>query len=68
MLQRVSAAAIVLTAHIGVLSTIPACVYGFASVAGLILLKSMVPMDATVLGAAFGWLSEMLGGKLTKAA
>jgi hypothetical protein len=58
-----------------VLSTIPACVYGFASVAGLILLKGLAPVDAIVptiasivLGAVFGWLSEMLGGKLTKAA
>lgn len=71
----IGAAAIVLAAHIGVLSTIPACVYGFASVAGLILLKGLAPMDAIVptiasiaLGAVFGWLSEMLGGKLTKAA
>ena len=40
-----------------------------------ILLKGLAPMDAIVptiasivLGAVFGWLSEMLGGKLTKAA
>jgi hypothetical protein len=71
----IGAAAIVLAAHIGVLSTIPACVYGFAAVAGLILLKGLAPVDAIVptiasivLGAAFGWLSETLGGKLTKAA
>lgn len=70
----IGAAAIVLAAHIGVLSTIPACVYGFAAVAGLILLKGMAPLDAIaptigsiILGAAFGWLSETLGGKLTKA-
>jgi hypothetical protein len=68
------AAAIVLAAHIGVLSTIPAGVYGFAAVAGLILMKGVAPADAIVptigsiiLGAAFGWLSETIGGKLTKA-
>lgn len=45
-----------------------------AAVAGLILLKGLTPMGAIVprigsiiIGAAFGWLSEALGGKLTKA-
>lgn len=71
----IGAAMIVLAAHIPILSTIPSCVYGFASVAGLILLKGVAPMDAIVptigsiiLGAAFGWLSETLGGKLAKPA
>ena len=71
----IGAAAIVLAAHVGLLATIPACVYGFASVAGLILLKGLTPLAAIVptiasivLGAVFGWLSEMLGGKLTKSA
>jgi Protein of unknown function (DUF1097) len=72
----IGAAALVLAAHASVLSTIPASVYGFACVAGLILLgKDMTPMGAIVptivsilLGTAFGWLSEFLGGKLTKAA
>ncbi len=72
----IGAAAIVLAAHIPQLSTIPSCVYGFASVAGLILLgKDMTPMNAIVptigsiiLGAAFGWLSETIGGKLAKPA
>ena len=69
----VGAAAIVLAAHVGVLATIPASVYGFASVAGLILLKGLAPVDAIVptlvsiiLGAAFGWISEQVAGKLTK--
>lgn len=70
----IGAAVIVLAAHIPVLSTIPAGVYGFACVAGLILLgKDMSPMGAIVptigsiiLGAAFGWLSETIGGKLAK--
>lgn len=66
------AASIVLAAHIGLLSTIPACVYGFASIAGLILLKGITPTEAIVptigsiiLGALFGWASEMIAGKLT---
>lgn len=69
------AAVIVLAAHMSVLSTIPAAVYGFASVAGLILLgKDMTPTAAIVptivsivLGTVFGWLSEFVGGKLAKA-
>ena len=72
----IGAAVIVLAAHIGLLATIPACVYGFAAVAGLILLgKDMTPTAAIVptiasviVGALFGWVSEMLAGKLTKAA
>ncbi len=72
----IGAAVIVLAAHIGVLATIPACVYGFACVAGLILLgKDMTPAKAIVptilsivIGAAFGWVSEFIAGKLTKPA
>jgi hypothetical protein len=72
----IGAAVIVLAAHLPLLSTIPSSVYGFASVAGLILLgKDMSPTAAIVptiasivLGAAFGWVSEFVGGKLTKAA
>jgi hypothetical protein len=70
----IGAAAIVLAAHIPQLSTIPSCVYGFATVAGLILLgKDMTPTAAIVptiisivIGTAFGWVSEMVAGKLTK--
>ena len=47
--------------------------YGFASVAGLILLKGLAPIDAIlptiasiIVGAAFGWVSEQVGDKLTK--
>jgi len=71
----VGAAVIVLAAHVGVLSTIPAAVYGFASIAGLILLKGTAPLAAIVptigsiiLGAIFGWLSEMVAGKMVKPA
>lgn len=72
----IGAAVIVLAAHLPFLSTIPSSVYGFATVAGLILLgKDMTPTAAilpTILsiavGAAFGWVSEQLAGKLTKPA
>lgn len=67
----IGASILVLAAHLPVLSTIPASVYGFAVVAGLILLKGVAPVDAIVptigsiiLGAFFGWLSEMVAGKL----
>lgn len=71
----IGAAVIVLAAHIGLLATIPASVYGFAAVAGLILLKGLTPVAALtptilsiILGAALGWLSEAIGGKLAKSA
>lgn len=72
----IGASVLVLGAHLPQLSTIPASVYGFAAVAGLILLgKGMSPMAAIVptilsiiVGTIFGWLSEFIGGKLTKPA
>lgn len=70
----IGAAVIVLAAHISLLGTIPASVYGFAAVAGLILLKGMAPTQALVptivsiiLGTVFGWLSEAIGSKMAKA-
>ncbi len=69
----IGVAVLVLGAHLPALSTIPASVYGFASIAGLILLKGMAPLDALaptgvsiILGAALGWLSEFIAGKLAK--
>ena len=70
----IGAAVIVLLAHIPLLSTIPSSVYGFGSVAGLILLgKDMTPEKAIlptilsiIVGAAFGWLSEFIAGKMAK--
>ncbi len=70
----IGAAVLVLAAHLPILSTIPSSVYGFASVAGLILLgKDMTPMAAIVptilsiiVGAGYGWLSEFVAGKITK--
>lgn len=72
----IGAGVLVLAAHVPALSVIPASVYGFASVAGLILLgKDMSPTAAIVptlvsivIGALFGWVSEAIGGKLAKAA
>lgn len=69
----IGAAVIVLAAHVPLLSAIPASVYGFASIAGLILLKGLPATEAIVptilsivVGALFGWLSEQVAGKLTK--
>jgi hypothetical protein len=69
----IGAAVLVLAANVPALSTIPASVYGFGSVAGLILLKGLAPLEAVgptigsiVLGGAFGFASEALGGVLTK--
>jgi hypothetical protein len=72
----IGAAVIVLAAHVSLLATIPASVYGFASVAGLILLgKDMTPTGAIVptlisivIGTAFAYASEALAGKLTQSA
>lgn len=67
----IGASVLVLAAHLPILSTIPANVYGFAVVAALILVGKVAPVDAIVptigsivIGAAFGWLSEMVAGKL----
>ena len=69
----IGAAVIVLAAHVSLLSVIPASVYGFACVAGLILLKGTAPIDAIVptilsvaIGAAFGFVSEAIAGMLAK--
>ncbi len=69
----IGAAVIVQASQLSWLATIPSSVYGFGAVAGLILLKGVSPADAIgptigsiILGAAFGWLSEALAGKLAK--
>ena len=69
------AAVICLSSAISLLSTIPASVYGFASIAGPILLagtapeKAIIPVVVSVIiGAAFGYVSEMLANALTKKA
>ena len=68
------AAVIVLSSKLPFLATIPASVYGFASIAGLALLgagmtptTSLVPtILSVIIGAAFGFVSEALAGALTK--
>jgi hypothetical protein len=68
------AAVICLASKVPLLATIPASVYGFASIAGLFLLGSgMTPQRALlptilsiVVGAAFGYVSEALAGALRK--
>lgn len=68
------ATVICLASKVPLLSTIPASVYGFASIAGLFLLgQGMTPTSALVptilsiiVGAAFGYVSEAVAGALTK--
>ena len=68
------AAVICLASSLPLLATIPASVYGFAAIAGLILLgtgvtpvSALLPTVLSVLiGAAFGYVSEMLAEALTK--
>jgi hypothetical protein len=57
------------------LATIPASVYGFASIAGPILLAGMTPVEAIIptiisiiIGALFGIVSEKLANALTRKA
>lgn len=69
------ATVIVLSSKLPLLATIPASVYGFAAIAGLILLggPNMTPTGALlptilsiIIGAAFGYVSEAVAGALTK--
>ena len=67
------AAVICLASAVRLLATIPVSVYGFAAIAGPILLAGMAPTEALVptivsviIGAAFGYVSEMLANALTK--
>ena len=69
------AAAICLSSAISLLSTIPASVYGFASIAGSMVLAGKAPQEAilptiiaVLIGAAFGYVSELLANALTKKA
>lgn len=70
----IGATIIVLASKLPPLATIPASVYGFASIAGLILLgtgmtptAALLPTIASiVIGAAFGYVSEAVAGALTK--
>jgi hypothetical protein len=69
------ACVICLASKVPFLATIPASVYGFASIAGPILLAGKSPQEAIiptvlsiVIGAAFGYASEMISNALTKKA
>jgi threonine/homoserine efflux transporter RhtA len=69
----IGAAVICLSSAIGLLSTIPASVYGFASIAGSMVLRGDAPeaavlptIVAVIIGAAFGYVSEILANALTK--
>ncbi|MFB0612732.1 DUF1097 domain-containing protein [Aurantiacibacter poecillastricola] len=64
---------ICLASAVPFLATIPASVYGFASIAGPILLAGMTPVEAIVptvvsivIGAVFGIASEYLANALTR--
>jgi hypothetical protein len=66
------AATICLASAMPLLAVIPASVYGFASIAGLVLLKGLTPQEALVptilsviLGAAFGYVSEAVTNSLS---
>ena len=67
------ATVICLASALPILATIPASVYGFASIAGPILLRGDSPEKAIlptiisiVIGAAFGYVSEMLANAMTR--
>ena len=69
------ACVICLASKVPLLATIPASVYGFASIAGPILLAGKTPQEAIVptvlsivIGAAFGYASEMISNALTRKA
>jgi hypothetical protein len=75
----IGAAVICLASALPLLSTVPASVYGFAAVAGATFLMSdgpsLEPTEAIVptivsviIGAAFGYVSEIVANALTKKA
>jgi hypothetical protein len=80
-LVGLSVVVLVLGAHLPALSTIPAAVYGYASTAAFALLTGVAIGDAAatikaaalvagsmIVGNIFGLVSEMVAGKLAKAA
>jgi hypothetical protein len=71
----IGAAVICLSSAISLLSTIPASVYGFAMIAGPIVLRGDAPekailptIGAIVIGVVFGYVSEVVANALTKKA
>ena len=74
----IGAALICLSSKVPLLATIPASVYGFAAIFGLLLLKpgmldnpqgAVLPtVISAIIGAAFGYVSEVVANALTKKA
>jgi hypothetical protein len=71
----IGAAVICLSSAVSLLSTIPASVYGFAAIAGSMVLAEKTPQEAVLptivavlIGAVFGYVSEVLANALTKKA
>jgi hypothetical protein len=72
----IGAALICLSSKVPLLATIPASVYGFAAIFGLLLLKpgmldnpqgALLPtVISVIIGAAFGYVSEVVANALTK--
>ena len=67
------AALICLSSKVPLLATIPASVYGFASLAGALAVndgdpkKAIMPVAASIIiGAVFGFVSEILANAMTK--
>ena len=67
------AAVICLSSKVPLLATIPASVYGFAAIAGSMVLAEKTPQEAIlptigaiVIGAVFGIVSELLANAITK--
>ena len=71
----IGAAVICLSSKIPLFATIPASVYGFASIAGPMVLRGDAPAEAILptiiailIGAVFGYVSELVANALTKKA
>ncbi|MCA0272663.1 MAG: DUF1097 domain-containing protein [Proteobacteria bacterium] len=77
----ISVVVLVLGAHVPVLATIPAAVYGYASTAaftllsgvalgdlGAVLKSAVVVLASLVIGNLFGFVSEKIAGGMAKAA
>lgn len=71
----IGASVIVLASSVSLLAVIPASVYGFASIAGLILLgglfatpeQALIPtILSIIIGTIFGYVSEIVANALTK--
>jgi hypothetical protein len=70
----IGASVIVLASSVSLLAVIPASVYGFAAIAGLILLgtgvapeQALIPtILSVIIGAIFGYVSEIVANALTK--